>query len=645
MRVLVETLVGCNYLALIRDPRRAKAWRMLFGLLRCGMTATGSTEEILYLPSVCVGNGVWARVRRHLEDCLRRGCLTVFVDGVDPAKLDPLSITESWEGYIARLLLEFPDVEWLINSSSSDLDSIRRYGVANVFGPRPDNLFDASGLRDFVRGNARQPRISAEKRRGEEPEAEGEGTGRRRLTDEEGQESPALYLPVRKEFAVALDEETAYCQLHAYSAYRFGFRAASIQNDVTARSVVGQKDDSDQTDNGTPEIQERYPQLVIEDLFVSYADSDTAYSRLHSPVSTVRTARNNAWPGLERADYRIFVTSGQEPKLTDSARWSANRAYVAQQRALDKHIETVYKPYGGIYHLWKESGLMGALRASPNNAKGYAEGFRWPPKRSQMADSHGHSSPGALAAVAEKLVDRAERLLPDVRCVPDALKGAVLATDALELLGCRTPTLSFQALRLKHLFEVKAECQFAGVEHHMHLAMRVHEIERDVKAISDWFSHRHKHRAALNAEMQILIELIRIFREFGQFDEEQFLMARVRRLHNTLYARQGGVRILALPFLRYSEFLLRSVGYFLIAIVGWTVVLTLLFMALPRSQGDTSELGSQPVSLAITSFFNMNGLNGSYGWMGASLTVLAAVSGLAHLGIFISSLYTSASRR
>ena len=85
-----------------------------------------------------------------------------------------------------------------------------------------------------------------------------------------------------------------------------------------------------------------------------------------------------------------------------------------------------------------------------------------------------------------------EALDAGVTSVADAVSGAVLATDALELTGGRTPTTAIDALYLKHQFELEAECQFSGVEYHLRIEPRLEEIAEDAAWICRWFAPRQQ---------------------------------------------------------------------------------------------------------------------------------------------------------
>ena len=183
-----------------------------------------------------------------------------------------------------------------------------------------------------------------------------------------------------------------------------------------------------------------------------------------------------------------------------------------------------------------------------------------------------------MTYIAQHLLNRAERLWrADGMSIQEAVRGAVLATDALELLGGRTPTTSIEALRLKHEFEVNAECRFSGVEHHFLLKPRLQEIRRDVAYICNWFHPKQQRMAALNAEMTILSCLMIVFRQNAQFDEEQECLVRVRHLQNELWRRQSPWRFWTWPVLRYFEFILSSIPNFIISMLVWMFLLSIAY--------------------------------------------------------------------
>jgi hypothetical protein len=551
---------------------------------------------------------------------LQLGTLTVVVCGVRPFCLNPLS-NLGWESVVAMLIMAFPEVRWMFGTirgyeevgdeQKAQLDNFRiAHGIANLFLADQEPLFDGTGLRDWVRGCA---------------------------TTNKETERDSNYLPRRRgdQIAVSLDDETPYSFLQAYAAYRFGFRAVTVNNAATADYLLG------------PNSTALPPTLVFEDIYISFPDGSPGMSWLDkNPEKGV--GRATRWPQLERAKHRIFVTSGHRSR-GDELKWSNNLSYIAKYKEVttndgrEQHSCVLYKPYSGILRLWQESGLRVKLRwpdgATGRIHRGVAKDFQWPPLKSdRQNDDQGHSSPGVLLVIAESLIDRAERLAPNVRSVEDAIRGAVFATDALELLGGRTPTVAIQALQLKHHFEVVAECRFAGVEHHIQLEERFIEIERDVNFVSSWFGRSQQETASLNAELRILIDLLRVFRESALFDEEQACMRRARKLHRHIWLhRSNALAAIAFPFRWYLDFLLGSIPRFVGAIGFWLVLLTCLYAA----------AGNLPIASALhDAFIAFIAISPPPDPDPSNLvTAFAIILGTTHLGIFISHLYSLMARK
>jgi hypothetical protein len=266
-------------------------------------------------------------------------------------------------------------------------------------------------------------------------------------------------------------------------------------------------------------------------------------------------------------------------------------------------------------------------------------------------DTGGHSAPGRLLEVATRLIDRAERLLPEVRCVADCVQGAVLATDALELLAERTPTSALEALALKHQFEVLAECQFCGVQSSLDVKERIQNIQREVESLSFWFGPRNERFNKWNAEAAILSRLILIYRNHNYFDEEQEVLTRCRTLHRKMWFSQRGNRW-ATPFQPlawYVEFLLGSLPRFIVAIAVWILILFgLFYMGGPLdAQGTAPHPTPLTASIvaAYESFLGVQAPPDSLGKFHTGVILLAIFGGFVHMGVFISHLYSIVSRK
>lgn len=545
---------------------------------------------------------------------------------------DPVSPCGEWATVLGMLVLGFPEVHWIFVSGTlfggwgvnpADNASVLRKAhfaelperlqdvLEIVIHKRLSSLCDGTGLRDLIRA-------AMAKERG--------GIGR-------------LEIPRRTELAIAIDEECSYAWLHAYTAYRFGFRAQAVTTYAGMQSVLGNpnpKVGGTVTDMG---ILNQQPTLVFEDYFLQFSDgSPVGFSHLRERDEKCGFKR------LKEAGFRILVTSGHHRGQNYTARID-NPVYLRELRSSGQWNRELNKPLGGIFNLWRDSGLQRKLY--DGGRRGLAPDFHWP-NEPQESES-GHSTPGRLLVIADRLIARAERLLPEVRSVMQAVHGALLATDAMELLGNKTPTTSLEALALKHHFEVLAECQFVGTQQHMDVGARIKDIQREIEALSCWFGakKRQKDVAEWNAELSILNRLIEVFRNHNQFDEEQMLQARARKLHRKLRFVNYPIYVKPLEiFPWYVEKLVASFPLFVIAIALWILVLGGLYVwasGVPWGQGladaYTSFVGIGPPS-------DEDLWKAKNGWdLTFCLVAIAIGLGFVHLGIFISHLYSMISRK
>ena len=577
--------------------------------------ALGVRVEHLLFPEDSVTKERLPVVFGEMADAFSRwlaedSCVIAVVADVEANKLQPLDDAgPNSETLISMLILVFPEIRWLFGAVRG-LDAektarfVRNHGVHRLFKDDGSPLFDGYGLREWVRARAR-------------------GGGERQVE----------YLPERRALAVSMDEELGYAYLHAWAAYRSGFRVG----------VAARKSQADQWLGN----EEAPPCLVMEDLFLSFPD----YSRDKGDkygLSDLQT-RENKLPALKTAPYRVIVTVGHHKKA-DREKHCRNRIYMREPRFIDirerrirQKIWNVRKPHSGIFSFWRRSGLA-ELRFDDcdegKSRRGKAPGFIWPPSGDDEHEAAGHSSPGILVEIARFMLLRAERLLAaGVATVEQAVQGAVLASDALELLGGKTPTMSAQALALKHQFELHAECQFCGVEHHLDMRDRLNEIERDAKVIARWYHPSIKKKTALNIRLDVVNKLVRILRDYNQFDEERYCMVEARRLHRKLYIRGRWWRRGIAPFVWYADWLLSSFPRFAGAIGIWVATIWAVYHLLGIEAGDGEDRGDA-FGYAVGTFFGVDTV-ANHPFLG----VLVIMAGLFHLGIFISLIYDLVNRR
>jgi len=548
--------------------------------------------------------------------------LTVLVDTVHFEQLNPADT--GWDAAVAMWILAFPEINWHFGCPNGDpskcVETIKAtHSLTALLRPQQDPLFDGTGLREQVREIARQAE----------------------------EQKLAPYLPKRLRCAVAIDDEITYSYFNALTAYRFGFRTYVIRRYEQAKALLGDGDSApDNID------------ITFEDIFLNFPDKTESNVHL-SKLCCEETGRAKYLPGLKKSRYRVFVSSSQTVTMRDGQR-ELNRIFIKSGAGTDSAME-IQKPLSGIFDLKNKAQFERKLKWLSDEGKtmrGAAEGFHWPPPKHLMEGGEvtGHGAPGRLLQIAEFLISRAEKILSEsATSVHEAVTGAVLATDALELLGDRTPTTATQALDLKHNLEVTAECQFSGVEYHIEIQDRLDEIEDECEVLAGWFHPDQKNAATWNAEMHIVNRLVRILRENNQFDEEALCMNRVRGLHNRLWTRQKplGVRTVLFGLASYASWLMASFGNFVISFFACIVGLGTLHFVFDYTNPTWDDLPANGTVVrkiidGIENVFPFFVGANEIGRESVSFSIIFALSallGLIHLGIFLSFLYSVISRK
>ena len=615
-------------------------------------------------------------LRRRLDDGVS---LTVLVDEVDTVRMNPLR-SGDWSALLAMLILGFPEVRWvfLVVKGRADearhaaielgdeLSSVQREGqlwylVSGLHGAqtlgdkRGSPLFDGYGLRGAVLERMALDSLTDPRKNGGEPGA----------------------IPRRKDIAVVLDDETGFNQFEALMAYGRGFRVNAVASWTEARALLGPRgwlvadEPSDAREETVPirhlpSREERVRasesanlRLTIEDLFLSFPDQGGSHlSRLDW--------RSQQLPGLSLAKskrlHRRFVTVDHERAGRDAReRRGESLEDLREEESkaggfrLRKRNQVVRKPAADLYTLWSELGMVRALRRPGEKRiyRGLATCFCWPPppEPDEEGDTAcGHSSPGRLVEIAESLLERASARTKDVSSVIEIVRGAMLATQALELLGGRTPTLSLEALSLKHRFEVSAECHFVGVEYHSALGQRLKDIERNLEAMSQWLNRRRRQDFVLHGAAKIVTQLIAILDAHGNFEEAEEGRDHLRRLHHQISyrnARRRGnvIRVLLRPFTLYMDWVLRSPAHFVAAIFAAITVFTLLFALTERHTlvADALYATIRAMLAEVPSWDELKSSQESS--LLIAINGLAAAFGLLNFGLFVSRLYSRIVRK
>jgi hypothetical protein len=543
----------------------------------------------------------------------------VLVDTVRPSRLTAVAESGTWNHIVAMLILTFPEVRWVFgafqyedaageeNAAAVSFPQ-HEHDLASLFGKPPFTpLLDPTGLREWVKRKTNE--------------------ALRRMSEERGKRG--YLLPERRSLAAVLDDEYDFAFLHAYTAYRYGFRVSVVTSWRLMEHLFG------------PEARGPHPySLLLEDMRLTFPDkpnavhlSDLAERGRFCPL----LANEN-----DKSKWRYLITTGQMGG--DRALVYHNRKYL-EANASHNVSDILYKPVGGIFDLWKEAGLYEALTQHARH--GNACGFVWPPEFKEAANYEGHGSPGKLALIAKTLIGRAAAVKAGTNSASGLGRGAVLALDAAELLGGKTPTLTLSALSLKNEFEVSAECEFMGTGYHVGLKRRLDELDADVKSVTRWYHEDIRARSALEAKTKVLSRLNIVFSESGRVEESLECLSRMRGYNRKLSRpeKKYSPAWITHPLLAYCEWLLASFPRLILMTMCWLAVFSLINWWLPSRPFDTfQESGSH----ALEWFFGEPFIPAAsapprpYLQMFSWLVVL---TGVLHVGLLISYLYSLISRK
>jgi hypothetical protein len=529
--------------------------------------------------------------------------LTVLVEEVDVATFSAAG-SQTWSGLIAMLVLAFPEIRWIFMSvknssadaaSDAEADWLRNsHGLSTVDKRRGTPIFDGYGLRNWLRERTQRDLY---------------GNMKQLVTS-------GLCGPFRTNVAVVLDDEPDFRNFESLMAYNRGFRVHSVESWKEAKSLLGLEGlltkskqekavaaKDEQAVNGDGDFL-----LSIEDLYLNFPDQTQRGMSDLEKREAVLPALSQISPPCRR-----FVSVGHE--MSDQSGEYGRRNYLRRRRDWEAkefgvrphpREQFVYKPATGLYALWLELGLDRVFewKEARKGTRGLSLGFVWPPvlelnRRNDRDENFSgqkpdHSAPGHLLQIAQSLLDRMPANVDEVNKLSDAIGCAVRATDALELLGGRTPTLSLAALSLKHIFEVRAACQFVGVEYHLSISKRLSDIRINLDALSQWLHSSRKKVFVLNGEARILTHIINILEQFGQFEEAVICRTRLAALHRKLemlsdMRRLSVGRILLWPANAYADWALRSLAHYLLATIVSILTFMMGFALLSRT--DKLEIG------------------------------------------------------
>lgn len=581
---------------------------------------------------VAVFREIAARLENRTEQLPKTNApqLAVIVDCVDLASLDPLTEAGGWGCLVAMLVLTFPDVRWVFGlmhakpKEDSEIQCLRYFHDLDSFYREPvNNLFDGSGLREYVRKQIK--------------------------TKHEGHCKKMKFRPL---LAIALDDELQFTYFNSMAAYRFGWRCFPIDSQTVANNLLGV--------DSKAEIK---IDLTFEDVHLNFPDRTKNFGSLSK-----LEGRDKILPKLNGDKKRLFVTASDSGTNDDG-----NRDYIddlIKQNKTDPNGK-ISKPVKGFFGFgilseWSQNMFNGNLTSHTHV------------ELDNLNENLGeHSAPGRLLEVSTTLLARASRIAKDGETSTSslcAIQGAVMATDALELLGDKTTTTSIAALALKHELEVTAEVQFLGVTLFKTSAQ---ERFREIRSSVDKLTGDMKKNPVANiaAQLSIINHLIPIYNAHHQIDAEAVLLEKeryldVRRTYKPFkwrFNKKSDFRecwesisaiIFYMPRL-YICFLLGGIRRLTAVSAVWVIALGLLLSFAERptfSMDSMEQIGKLQVGPYETglqdSFFSFvsigqisqfSNLDTHKLWL--IVTAFTMLLGVVHVGLLISHLYSIVSRR
>ena len=140
--------------------------------------------------------------------------------------------------------------------------------------------------------------------------------------------------------------------------------------------------------------------------------------------------------------------------------------------------------------------------------------------------------------------------------------------------------------------------------------------------------------------MVILNRVAAVFREAGQYDEEQQALVAMRWAHRRLMILTGAPLKWPLHLgMAYAEWLLASFAHFMLAMLGWLGAITVVWWI---------RCGSLPIAIGrtVNSFFGGNPMDEEkFSHPAVLLSSVVVAVGIFHIGVFISYIYSLISRR
>ena len=445
------------------------------------------------------------------------------------------------------LILAFPEVRFVFLGEPESTDVAEKPERLHLMSPgetpieyiqKTDYLvlFDPSGLRNRIRRMLKFPKPR----------------------------HPGVWL--RHYTAVVLEDEMTFSFFCGYTAYRYGCKTWMLQNYRQAENLLQEELEN----KDSPAIH-----VSLEDLRLGFPDKEERdkLSHLVSFSDSVERCRSTLFPRLAQVNNRFIVTygdTGSKGENTEKRLAEQVAEYNSLPKSQPSQMFIRYKPLTDIRTLGKQTNLYHLWRKTrEKNADEIKDA---------KVEKSNHSAEGIILDIAEILFGRAKKLLREEKNIQDLIHVALLALEAKELLGGKTPTISLELLDLQHQAEVLAECRCYGTDYNkLTVLHRIAEIRKEVKLICGWYRPQGRKLAQRSARSKIVGGLSKIFSDTRQIEEHDEALIEARRLSGLLYIHHHPWATPFYPFRWYFEFLQRSLLHNAGVVMAWFILFLCLW--------------------------------------------------------------------
>jgi len=302
--------------------------------------------------------------------------------------------------------------------------------------------------------------------------------------------------------AVAIDEEREFTMFNAYTAWKYGRRAWI----VTTHAEFFEQPLWDNRHEKAEDV------LVLRDIDLRFPDIKSGNEGVRRNLMDI-----DQWKDRLGDKWCARAVSGEKKVVPISYLYQGKNSFGRLGQRIDTaniHYLGFPKPLSTLYALKAVLGSnAGDAECSVTGRLGTADELD-SIGPDNAGESSGHGAPHINLAIAESLLEQAQRCTNGRE---ESLIGALLASEAYELLLGMSKTTALEALQEMHRAEVRAEVFFPGVTHDL----RIDERKRDIRQSLDslYENHPNDHGEVKNLFLaQVWADLKAIYRDAERFD-------------------------------------------------------------------------------------------------------------------------------